>query len=129
MSPEVVTVKSSQKSISMKPIIQVSNTKKKLRLISVGETIYHNELSKVINLFHLEKLPGNISKKECFRSFFFHVFSKVLNKKWLPFAKVQFKGLYKLEKTLEGKQEKIIWAALRQAGASSCSFVAEKFET
>ena len=129
MTSEEVKVQSTNKTISLKPTIYVSFSNNKPRLVGVGADIDLKDSIQEINLFHLENLPKKISKKECFRSFFFHVFYKVSNRKYLTFAKVRFKGLQSLESVFNGKQEEVIWRALRQAGASSCSFITNESET
>jgi hypothetical protein len=123
--PEVMLFKCKDKTESLKTVIYVSPTTR--RVISVGDPVPTAEPCIGVDLFRPIVLPGGVDKIQCLEAFLCYAFRAMPIPGWpLIHPYVIFKGADSLDSILCGYQEAILERAAREAGASECEFVSQR---
>ena len=124
LSPSLVSFYREATSVQSKPVIYISDTPKKPRVLAVGEGFTPNEPHFKINVFNFSDTSSktDLNPIDCLIAFFRHCIVKTVKSRTMIRPKIIVHNVKSLETLLNNKSEEIIEKALYESGAKICEF-------
>ncbi len=127
LSPNLVSFYRGANSIQTKPVIYISDTPKKPRVLAVGEGAVLDEPHFKIDVFNFSDTSSktNLNPFDCLTAFFRHCITKVVDTIAIIRPKIIVHNIESLENLLKDAKEETIEKALYESGARVCVFKQE----
>ena len=124
LSPNLVSFYREAASVQSKPVIYISDTPKKPRVLAVGDGFIPNEPHFKINVFDFSDTSRktDLNPIDCLIAFFRHCIFKTVKARSMIRPKMIVHNIKSLETLLNNKSEEIIEKALYESGARICIF-------
>lgn len=106
------------------PVIYISDTKKKPRVLSVGDDSVPKEPYFKISVFDFEKTSNetDLNPIDCLIAFFRHCITRVVDSMAFIRPKIIVHNIESLDSIFKDEKEKIMEKALNESGARACVF-------